>query len=162
MRYPVTNTGSKEDLRRFAINARFSTFITNSLMVRVMFFYIAEKYQVFRSIIISFNIQVMNFFRRSQVSTKNFFHNKAMFHNPAVTIFKGVVGRTDFNITINSFISTTFPCRIVLQRKNTISFISNGSTFKRTGLSNPRRSNFKLRLTNGTNFYHYSYCTINI
>jgi len=107
-----------------------------------MFRFAIKQFKIFRTIIVSNPIDMMNFFRFFKIPTKLLFHYKTMFENIFLSIVKRMKGRINKDITIgiskttHSFISEI---RLSYPRK-THSF----SSFFREFFAKPRFSNKRL------------------
>lgn len=82
---------------------RFTHSLSGFLRNRMKFcvrFTLFNYHKVFDSIIISNMINMVNNFGRFKISPQVFFHDKSMFFNKVVAIFKGVVGAINKNISL--------------------------------------------------------------
>ncbi len=84
------------------------------LMKMRMFISVFEKMKIFRSIIISYIIYVMNNFRRFKISTYNLFHNKSRTFNIATFSCKRMFWAINQNISFSSISFSSFPIRMIL------------------------------------------------
>ena len=84
--------------------------------MRMPIFISHYKFKIFRSVIISYAINVMNNFCRLQIPTKYPFHYKAVFKNSISVIFIRMVGAISTNISTLTSNSTPFPVPMIFAR----------------------------------------------
>ncbi len=114
-----------------------ATTFTFGMMKFLMFTFIREILQVFRSIIVLNTVNMMNTLMWLNVSTKYFFHNKMRLSDIIMCILKRMIGAMNKNIS-STFCNTAFPRRTFFScitffsattQKNMLTFIPCNLTF---------------------------------
>jgi hypothetical protein len=97
---------------RETINGLLTHWRTFRVMSLAMFACGSKQFKVFYSVVVRLFVNMMNYFLRFKITTKMFFHDKAMFKNIFITI-KRMFGRINSGISLFVSCLSAFPIRII-------------------------------------------------
>lgn len=93
-----------------------STYSSLSMMIPCMTRTV-RKFKIFYSVVSFNSINMMNNFIFSKIPAEMFFHNKSMFSNVPVSIYKRMLRGKNKNVTAISHDFSTLPMRVLISTK---------------------------------------------
>jgi hypothetical protein len=158
MRFPISVNGTLEEYER----AWYELLPSGNIMNFYRMVSPVSYFKIFKSIVFSISVYMVNHLIRSEISTNFLFYYKTMFSNIAVFISKWMGWLFNYSISVGISANSALPIGIIFERKSAFLFPSNGTAFKGASYLFTIFSFNKRGITDCAILgRHYSHCTTN-